>query len=368
LYKQFVDPIIRSLFLCLGFFLLFFSIKITIVYIYPFLIAFIIAALLNPTVSFLEQKWKMPRGLATLSVISFIFLLFFGILLLLINEIIQGTAYLLKKLPDYFQIFIKMMEEIFHNHILPSYQKIAAYFQSLDPSHQTTIQDKVEEFLENIADTGTSMIQTAINQLPEIVGFFPNSLTITIFILLATFIITKDWHQLTKKLSENLPDNVLSFIYDIHVGIKKAFSGYLRAQFILIFISAVIIFIGLVFIKVPHALAIAAIAALVDLLPIIGTGIIFVPWIIYTFITGEFSLTISLSILYMVVIITRQVIEPKILSANIGINPLVSLITLFVTIQLWGMIGVIIAPILLILVYVVFQSGILKMMVQFIKG
>ncbi len=342
--------------------------KFTIIYIYPFIIAFIVAAMLNPSVTYLELKWKIPRTVATIVVISVIFLLFFGIIVFIINEIIQGMFSLLEKLPDYLQSLVKIMETILNEQIIPIYQNIATLFKSLDPSQQTAIQENMENFLENLTNTGTKIIQTAIGQLPEIVGFFPNSITIFIFILLATFMMTKDWHNLSEKLHHVLPQNILAFISDLHKGTKKAFSGYIRAQFILIFVSAVQIYMGLVILKVDHALTIAAIAAIVDLLPVIGTGIIFVPWILYTFITGDFPLTIGLSILYMVVIIVRQMIEPKILSASIGINPLVSLIILFVTIQLWGIAGVVIAPLILISVYVLFQSGIFIKLFHFIKG
>ncbi|WP_051359346.1 sporulation integral membrane protein YtvI [Paucisalibacillus globulus] len=368
MYKQYIDTVARGFLLILILTLVFFIVKFTIGYIYPFIIAFIIAAMLNPSVSYFERKWKFPRIVATISVISLLLLLFFIIMVFLFNEIIQGLLSLLEKLPDYFQSFVKMVEYLANEQIIPLYQNIIALFQSLDPSQQNAIQENLENYLEKLTETGTNMIHTAIGQLPEIVVFFPNSITIFIFILLATFMMTNDWQLLNGKLHQILPKNLLSFVSDLHKGIKKAFSGYLRAQFILILISASMIYIGLVILKVDHALTIAAIAALVDLLPVVGTGIIFVPWILYSFVTGGFSLTIGLSILYMIVIIVRQMIEPKILSASIGVNPLVSLIILFVTIQVWGIAGVILAPLILIFFYVLFQSGIFIKMFKFIKG
>lgn len=368
LYKQLLDPILRGAFLLTLLFVTFFSIKMTIGYIYPFLIAFIIAAFLSPLVSYIETKWKLPRTIATLTVIITIFLFFIGIVVVIVNEVIQGTIYLMEKLPVYFHSFIELMETMINDHILPLYQTIASYFESLDETQQTAIQENLVNFLENLANSGTIFFQSILIQIPEVVSKFPGSLTIFIFIVLATFMIVNDWHNITNLLTRLLPTNILSFIYDLQKGIKKAFTGYLRAQFILIFISALIIYIGLLIIGSEHALTIAAIAALVDLLPVIGTGVIFVPWIIYAFLTGDYSNTIPLSILYMTVIITRQFIEPKILSASIGINPLVSLIILFVTIQIWGFGGVLFAPIILITIYVLYQSGIFIKMVQFIKG
>lgn len=340
----------------------------TIGYIYPFLIAFVIALFLNPLVSYIEKNWKIPRVLATLAVIITIFVFFVSVVIVIINEVIQGAFYFMDKLPTYFDSFIQLMENMINEHIIPLYQTIATLFNSLDQSQQTTIQENIVRFLENLTNTVTNSLNSIIFQLPEVVSKFPDSITTLIFIVLATFMIVNDWHNITSLLKKILPEHLLSFVYDIQKGIKKAFTGYLRAQFILIFISASIIFIGLVVIGSKHALTIAAIAALVDLLPVIGTGVIFVPWIIYNFLTGDYSNTIPLSILYMTVIVIRQIIEPKILSASIGINPLVSLIILFVTIQIWGFAGVLFAPIIMITIYVLYQSGIFIKLIQFVKG
>ncbi|WP_010099133.1 sporulation integral membrane protein YtvI [Ornithinibacillus scapharcae] len=368
MYKQLLHPTIRVLLLLFLSVILFLLIKYTIGYIYPFLIAFLLAALLNPAVTYVVEKWKVPRTFATFMVIIAIFLVFFGILFILISEIIRGTGILMDKLPHYYYSFIRLMEGIFNEHILPFYQSITSYFQSLDPSHQETIQENVKNFLENLANSGTSFIQSTIIQLPEVVGMFPGSITIVIFIVLATFMMVNDWPNLTDKFKAILPENVQRFIHEIQKGIKKAFSGYIKAQFILIFISAGIIFIGLLILGIEHALTISALVALVDFLPVFGTGLIFFPWILYTFITGNYSLTIGLSILYMSVVIVRQLIEPKILSASIGINPLISLIILLLPFRFGGIAGVLFAPGILILVYVLFQSEIIKKLYHFIKG
>jgi sporulation integral membrane protein YtvI len=337
-------------------------------YIYPFIIACIIAAILNPFVNYIEVKWKIPRPLATLGVISAIFLVLSGLLFLIITEIIQGTTYLLERMPMYFTFLVDFIEQLLEEHIFPFYQSISNYFQSLDPNHQVTIQENIEQFLKDFANTGTNLLQSALLQIPEIVGFVPGSLTIFIVVWLATFMMINDWHNLTKKAIDILPKKVLQFIVNFQKGLKKAFSGYVKAQLILILITAIIILVGLMVLNVKHALTIALFAALVDLLPLVGTGIIFVPWILFTFITGNYSLTIGISILYMTVLIMRQVIEPKILATSIGVNPLISLIILFITIQIWGILGVIIAPFILIMVYVLFQSGIFRNIFHFIKG
>src|SRR5699024_5390579 len=161
---------------------------------------------------------------------------------------------------------------------------------------------------------------------------------------------------------------VHSYLLEIHFHFKKALTGFMKAQFILIFITMLIIFAGLSLLKVDHAVTIALLAALVDLFPYIGTGIIFIPWAVYLFITGNYSLTIGLTLLYMFIIIVRQFLEPKILSSNIGLHPLAVLIVLFISMQLWGVSGIIIAPILVVVGIVLFQTEIFHKVLMFIKG
>src|SRR5690625_7405076 len=84
---------------------------------------------------------------------------------------------------------------------------------------------------------------------------------------------------------------------------------------------------------------------MVDLLPFIGTGTVFIPWVGYLFLIGHYSLTIHLTLLYMFILVTRQILEPKILATSIGVTPLAALFTLFISIQIWGVLpGIIISP------------------------
>ena len=100
--------------------------------------------------------------------------------------------------------------------------------------------------------------------------------------------------------------------------------------------TTVIVLIGLLILRVPYAITIAIITGVVDLLPYLGTGAVFVPWVIYVFFTGDTAFAIGLLILYIVVIVQRQIMEPKVLSSNIGLDPLATLVALFVGFKLFG--------------------------------
>src|SRR5699024_9675992 len=148
--------------------------------------------------------------------------------------------------------------------------------------------------------------QNLLLLIPDLLTWLPGSATVVMFIIIATVLMTNDWNRLKSGAKSIISPYVHSYLLEIHFHFKKALTGFMKAQFILIFITMLIIFAGLSLLKVDHAVTIALLAALVDLFPYIGTGIIFIPWAVYLFITGNYSLTIGLTLLYMFIIIVRQ--------------------------------------------------------------
>src|SRR5699024_2619352 len=145
----------------------------------------------------------------------------------------------------------------------------------------------------------------------------PHLITILIFMTVATFLITNVCYALKKIVNQYLPNSIREYSMSLSVHFIKAFVGYVKGQLIFICILVSIIFIGLVILQVKHALSIVFFASIVYALPLLGTGLIFVPWIGYLFLTGNFPMTLYISFLYMIVIVVRQVIEPKILASSI---------------------------------------------------
>jgi len=192
--------------------------------------------------------------------------------------------------------------------------------------------------------------------------------TILIISLLATFFISKDWERVVHALHHKVPKRVQTRINQIYEGLQRTLLGFLKAEFKLTFISAVIVLIGLLILQVEHALTIALIIWIVDFLPYIGAILIFLPWAIYHFSTGNIFLGTGLSILYGLIVLQRQLIKPKILSSNIGISPLLTLLTMYVGFKLIGVIGILLGPLTFILMKILNETGIFKTIWTFIIG
>lgn len=334
----------------------------------PFIIAFFIAMIINPLVNFFQIKVKMPRGYAVIVSILIITGAISTIITLLVNEIIQGFTYLSNVVPDHYNDLSVYMEEMYQTKIFPFYNNLLDLFQNLDQSQKSTILESMQFMGEKLTNTISSIIQSIGNFFYAIFKGLPNIVTILVISLLATFFISKDWNHIVSVLLEKVPNKIQVRINSIYEGLQRALLGYLRAEFKITFISAIIVFIGLLILQVEHALTIALIIWLVDFLPYIGAILIFLPWAIYCFSTGDYFLGTGLSILYGLIVVQRQLIKPKILSSSLGISPLMTLLTMYVGFKLMGFVGIIIGPLTFILLKIFHETGILHDVWTFIVG
>lgn len=139
---------------------------------------------------------------------------------------------------------------------------------------------------------------------------------------------------------------------------KKGVKGYFQAQVILMLMTFLIFSIGFVLIEAPFPLLIGFVIAIVDILPVLGSGIIMVPWTAITWISGNTDMAMGLAIVYLVGTLIRQILEPKITGDKIGIKPLYTFIATIVGTFVFGPIGIILGPIIAVIIKSV--SGIKK--------
>lgn len=333
---------------------------------YPFIIAFIIALFMNPIVNFFERTLKCKRYIAVLISIMLIFSILAGSITLLVTEIIAGTTYLAKVVPTNFEAVIVYIENFIASKLIPLYNQIASMFNSLNHNQQETILTNIQNVGSSITTTVGDFLQRLLQAIPTFLGWLPNIATVVIFSLLATFFISKDWNRFLAFSKSFLPPKVKQSSEAVIGELKKALFGFIQAQLTLISITTIIVLTGLLILRVDYSITIALLIGFVDLLPYLGTGLIFVPWIIYTFTTGNISFAVGLSVLYLVVIVQRQIMEPKILSSSIGLDPLATLIALFVGFKLMGFLGLIVGPILLVIIRTLHSAGVFTDIKNFI--
>lgn len=345
-----------------------FAIYLMIKYAYPFLIAVFIALLINPIVNFLEKKAKFPRTLAVITTIILLIAFFVGLVTLLVAEIVNGANYLADILPKHVQTVVTYSEKLITSQVLPLYDKLAGMFNNLNNGQQDTIVHNIQNTGQKIASNAGDFLQALFRKLPALVSWIPNAATVILFAFLATFFISKDWHKLARKVTQLLPEKASKSSANVIGDLRKALLGFVRAELTLISMTLVLVLIGLLILRVDYAITIALVCGLVDILPYLGTGAVFIPWIIYEIITGNYPLAIGLSVLYIIVVAQRQIMEPKVLSSSIGLDPLATLISIFVGFKVVGFLGLILGPIVLVIIQTLIRTNVFRDVWYYIVG
>ena len=147
-------------------------------------------------------------------------------------------------------------------------------------------------------------------------------------------------------LKKRLPEEKLKPAADALKRMKNAVGGWLTAQLKLMGVTFTILTLGFVVLRIAYAPLWALVVALVDALPVLGTGTVLVPWAVICFLQGEGARAIGLLGVYAVVTLSRSMLEPKLVGRHLGLDPLVTLMALYVGYKLWGVGGMIFAPLL----------------------
>lgn len=361
--------IILRLFLTIGVIITFIMAFIWIFSIsYPFWIAALLVWMFYPLVRFLNNKTRLPKGLSVFIVLFFSLVIVAGAVTGLVFLIIFGTRQIAQFIPEWIQTTAGSAQHFFNETILPLWQKVAKTMDFFTPEQQVTLQNGIDKFGTRLAEAFTETAQDLVEGLTQLFAAIPTFLIAFVFIFVAFYFIGKDWERILAWGRNVIPDRVVKKIRLSKDIFRYRVFGFVRAQVILMFIASVIVFIGISILGVDHALTIAAIVGLAEILPYFGSGTILIPWLIYMFLTGNVGMGIGLAVVYGITLVIRQSIEPKILSTSMNINALAALISLFAGIKLFGIFGVFLGPLLLVILVILYDIGLIKQLTDFIKG
>lgn len=337
--------------------------------VYPFIIGWLIAMLIEPTVRWLETRGRIPRWASVTVILILVISLLFSFVFFLAAELVIELTHLAEFLPSFIQKVGQQFMTSFtsDSNVSRLIDTIQSYLEK-NPHHKQQITDSLQDNIVVFANKGTRIITTILSNIGATLTNLPFFLTVLVFITLSAFFMGYRHPQIREGISTLTPSRIKVTIGIVLNDIKKALFGFIRAQLILISITAALMFIGLLILKVPYAFTIALLIGLSDLLPYVGVGIVIIPWISYLFLTENVELAIGLSILYGILIIVRQVMEPRLVASNIGLDPLLTLIAVFVGLQLFGFLGLILGPVFLVVGNALYRANFFRDIWRFIVG
>jgi len=341
--------VLRRVFIVLGTIAIsYLAFKLAIFYT-PFLIAFIISSLIEPLIRFVMRKMKLTRKMSSIIIVSVAILLIIGLMVWGIIALINEAYNLLQGLNSYVDTisswFTNTLGKINFDKITGSEQ-----ISKVLENSSTQFLNTVSSFIKNIL-TG---VLTTITSLPTIGVYI-------VITLLATVFLCMDRLYILDQMEHHLPELWAKKI-GMHIkAVLSSLGKYLKAEMTLVLITFIEVTVGLFImsmlgfgIKYPLIGAIAT--GFVDALPILGAGSILIPWAIISALNGNMTLAIGLVVLYVIVLVVRQLLEPKVVSLHIGVHPIFTLISMYTGFKLIGVGGLLLGPIVLIILKSIFSN------------
>lgn len=321
-----------------SFFLVWVSIRFFLPLFSPFVLGTLLALTAEPMVRFLHKKLHVPRAVSAGIGVSMSFSLLAILLLCLCAFLIRELGSLGNVLPDLGQT-AKTGFSLVQNWLL---QLSSHTPESLQP----ILRQNVNRFFSD----GAALLDRTIGYLLGLAGSLlshvPDSALSLGTAVISAFLISAKLPKIRRYLLRRIPREWLRTLAEIGTRLRRILGGWLTAQCKLVGVSFVILFLGLVVLRIPYALLWAAVICLVDAFPVLGTGTVLLPWSLVCLLQGDTPRAIGLASTYVVVTLTRSMLEPKFLSSHLGLDPLVTLIALYVGFRLWGIAGMVLAPIL----------------------
>lgn len=306
--------------------------------VFPFVVAWILASLLNPIVTKLNKKLLLPRGLGTIVSMLTILSGILWVIVVLVRQLWHQIVMFSSTFPQYSQKFMEGFDLV--------QQKIGA-FSGLDHT--------LEQSLSAVGTFLTSRIPHVYHMIIKL----PNMILFVIVMLISTFFMTKDYYPIKAFIKAQFSDTIVDKIVLMQRGMLGALMGYIKTQLILMMITFTICLIGLLLFNMDYALLISSIIALVDALPFFGSGSILIPWSLYHFVTEQYVIGVGLLGIYGVIFIMRQIMEPKILSQQINLYALVTVMAMYIGYKLLGILGLILGPLIMVILKTLQDIGVL---------
>lgn len=330
-----------------------------LVFFMPFVVGYIISAIANPPVRFLEKHLKIVRKHSSAIIIIGVLAVVILLLYLAVVKIGEEVVHLISNLPEIYESLSVEFAAIGDN--------LQVFAARLPEDMQTSIANVTSDLSSYISDlvhaAGAPTFEAAGNFAKNV----PGTLIAIIMCILSAYFFTADRDKIATGLKEHMPGGVLDRVLFVIGDLKRVVGGYFKAQLKIMVVVYVILVVGLLILKVDYALLVGFLIAFLDMLPFFGTGTVLGPWAIIKLLSGDYKMAIALIVLYAVTQIVRQVIQPKIVGDSIGMNPLATLFFMYIGYKLSGVIGMIVAVPVGMIIINLYKAGVFDNQIRCVK-
>ena len=298
----------------------------------PFLLGFIFSVILRSPADFLSKKLKIHRRLVTAVLVTLFFLLLAVLALLIGSELFT---------------FARTSVSQFNTVIVPAVESLtemaSKWTKRLDPNVVSVLDGLVNSVLASLRG---KVAELSARLVTGVMSGLPNSFLNVLFMIIATFFISMDFGLLQWAVARRIREEDYNKIVAGLNYCKTTLGRLLRSYLLIMCITFVEQAIGLTILGVKYSLLIAMAIAVFDILPVVGSGTIMLPWAVICLVTGDIRRGVGLLILYVIITVVRQSIEPRIVGDHVGLHPLLTLMCMFLGYRIFGGFGLLGLPIL----------------------
>ena len=310
----------------------------------PFLLALLLAAPLQRPIAWLQKRLRMKRGPAVLLVLLLVFVVIGLFVYWFMSFAVTQAIAALQNAPQSIDVLTQL------------YRGFREWLtRQFEPGFDLTrLDDLINQGLTQLTAWATQLAGTLISATVNTARSLPGFLLFANFLILSSYFITRDypvWRERLIRLNQD------SNTERLRVSAVGAVAGYLRVQVFYTLVVLVVSAVAFTIFGVPYAFVIACVAALLEFLPIFGNGTLYVPLIIILYLAREPRIATVILVVHLFFYIGRKVSEPRLMKQQMGLSPVLSLVTMYLGLQLGGVLGLTLAPIIAVVVQAAVRAG-----------
>lgn len=319
----------------------------------PFILGLIFAVMLQKPINWISKRTSVKHGIIA-SLVTLLFVLVVVLALwLLAYGAVNETVGFIRTLPNWFQNAAPSVAAALQTQLDGLMSNMPVEWETQISQFTADLLSSIQSALTNLSATAVGFVANGATKLPGLlIGF--------VITIVATFFISVEFDTIKRFLQRQIPVKYRSIASRIWYSSGLTLVKMLQGYSLILLISFGELAVGLTLIGVEYSVVIAAVVAIVDIFPVVGTGTILIPWAIVSLLVGQFSRGILLLLLYVTITVVRNVIEPKIIGARIGLHPLATLICMYLGLHLFGLAGMFLVPLTVILLKNMQDEGVFK--------
>ena len=310
----------------------------------PFVLAFVVAALLQKPLKWLVKITKGSRKFFSVCLVILMVLLLAGLVALVGWQLVAWIVRFVGD-PDNIQGIQSLITEITGS--LQSF--LSGLAGGLPEGLATSLNEGLAATSQQLIGIVSSSLSSIASAAVNITAEMPAVLVSFIMWIVASVFLTIDYHQVTGFFLRQMPDRWADVVMQTRELCTQTLFKLLKTYALLILSTFVELLVGFLIMGVDHAVLLAALIAVVDILPVLGTGTVLIPWSVLALISGYVPLGIGLAVLYVAITVIRNILEPRLISNQIGLHPLVTLFFLYLGLQAAGILGMLLFPVVVMI-------------------